>query len=67
MKFTVIDTKTGKYPDLEAIADEQWAGNLIGRRMSGFVLSEEGGIGLEDRAGNVSWAPLDRFEARITE
>lgn len=63
MKFTVIDINTGKYPDLNAISEEPWAAGLI---MGGdsFVLSEEGGIGVEDRCGNVRWAPLDRFEVK---
>lgn len=40
--FTVIDTKTGKYPNLEQIAlKEDWAKNLIYCDMEG-VLSERG-------------------------
>lgn len=66
MRFTVIDKQTGEPPDMDAISQEPFAAGLI---MGGdsFVLSEEGGIGIEDRCGNVRWSPEGRFEVRIVE
>lgn len=61
--FDVIDTKTGKYPDLEHIArTEEWAQNLIPWDMDGFCINEDGNLLLMDECGNYSHCPPDRFE-----
>ena len=62
MKFTVIDNKTGKYPDLEEIAlNEEWAKGLIYCDMEGFALLEDGILILVDECGNFEYCPSDRF------
>lgn len=61
--FTVIDTKTGEYPDVDSIAlNEDWAKGLIYCDIDGFVLTEDGNLLLMDDCGNVAYCPPDRFE-----
>lgn len=63
INFTVIDTTTGTYPDLEKIAlTEDWAKHLIYCDMEGFAISEEGELLLLDECGGVVYCPEDRFE-----
>lgn len=61
--FTVIDTKTGKYPDVENIAlKEDWAKGLIYCDIEGFAVCEDGLLILADECGNFKYCPLDRFK-----
>jgi hypothetical protein len=61
--FTVIDTKTGEYPDLEAIAlHEDWAKGLIYCDMEGFAIAEDGSLILMDECDNSRNCPIGRFE-----
>lgn len=61
--FTVIDKKTGKYPDLSIIsATERWANRVDFWNIDCFGLLEDGSLILLDHCGNVSYCPDDRFE-----
>lgn len=61
--FSVIDKKTGAYPDLEKIAiEEDWAQGLIYCDMEGFALMEDGELVLMDECGRFKYCPPDRFE-----
>ena len=61
--FTVIDKKTGEYPDMEKIAlEEDWAKDLLYCDMNGFALMEDGNLILLDDCGNFAYCPFDRFE-----
>jgi hypothetical protein len=63
MKFTVIDKKTGEYPDYKKIArEEEWAKHLIYCDISGFLIDEDGNLYLSDDCDNVACCPADRFE-----
>lgn len=65
--FSVIDKKTGKYPDLEKIAlKEDWAQGLMYCDMEGFALEEDGTLLLLDECGRQAYCPPDRFEI-VTE
>ena len=65
--FSVIDKKTGKYPDLEKIAlEEDWAQGLMYCDMEGFALEEDGTLLLLDECGRQACCPPDRFEI-VTE
>jgi hypothetical protein len=62
-QFTVIDTKTGQYPDLEKIAlTEEWAKGLIYCDVEGFYIGEDGTLVLVDDCSNMAYPPKDRFE-----
>ncbi len=62
MTFTVIDNKTGEYPDLWEIAlTEDWAKHLMYCDMEGFALMEDGSLILLDECGNCAYCPSDRF------
>lgn len=64
--FTVIDTKTGEYPDLRDIAlNEDWAEGLMYCDMEGFAIQEDGYLILMDECGNCTYAPAGRFEIRL--
>ena len=67
MKFTVIDTKTGKYPDLEKIAHENWADGLMWCDMDGFMIGENGELILADECGNYRSCPADRFDVKFAD
>ena len=61
--FTVIDRKTGEYPDLEDIAlHEEWAKGLVYCDMEGFAIEEDGSLLLMDECDNSRYCPQDRFE-----
>ena len=61
--FTVIDLKTGEYPDLEAIAlHEEWAQGLVYCDMEGFAIEEDGTLLLMDECDNSRYCPIGRFE-----
>ena len=63
MKFTVIDKKTGEYPDVQNIAlTEEWANRLIYCDIDGFYISEDGSLALVDDCNNIAFCPPDRFE-----
>lgn len=65
--FSVIDKKTGKYPDLEKIAlEEDWADGLMYCDMEGFALEEDGTLLLLDECGRQACCPPDRFQI-VTE
>ena len=61
--FTVIDRKTGKYPDTSTIAlKEDWAKHLIYCDIDCFAICEDGNLILTDDCGNVAYCPPDRFD-----
>lgn len=61
-EFTVIDNKTGEYPDLWEIATkEEWAKGLMYCDMDGFALLENGQLILLDECGRFEYCPSDRF------
>ena len=61
--FTVIDKKTGEYPEICNIARRcKWAKHLIWCDMEGFAIHEDGTLILMDECGNVAYCPKDRFE-----
>ena len=61
--FTVIDNKTGKYPDCEKIVlNEEWAKNLIYCDIDTFAITEDGNLILLDDCGNCAFCPYDRFK-----
>ena len=63
IKFTVIDTKTGEYPDLCEIAlKEKWAKSLCYCDMEGFAIEEDGTLLLMDECGNYEYPPEGRFK-----
>jgi hypothetical protein len=63
MAFTVIDKKTGYYPDLEKIAlKEEWAKGLCYCDMDGFAILEDGNLILMDECGKYAYCPANRFE-----
>ena len=60
--FTVIDNKTGKYPNCEKIVlKEEWAKHLIYCDIDCFAISEDGNLFLIDDCGNCAYCPTDRF------
>lgn len=62
-EFTVVDTKTGEYPDVCKIArKEDWAKDLIYCDIDSFAIMEDGSLILTDDCGNVAYCPKDRFE-----
>lgn len=66
MTFTVIDKKTGEYPDVQKIAlKEEWASNLIYCDIDCFAIQEDGYLVLIDDCGNMAYCPPDRFEVRF--
>lgn len=68
MMFTVIDTKTGEYPDLWEIAEtEEWAKHLMYCDMDGFAIHEDGTLVLLDECGNFGYCPAGRFKIVMTE
>lgn len=66
MRFTVIDKKTGEYPDVWEIAlNEDWAKHLMCCDIDGFYIGEEGELMLADECGNYAFCPSDRFDVKI--
>ena len=66
--FTVIDKKTGEYPDLWKIAlEEDWAKDLMFCDMEGFAVEEDGTLILMDECGRHEYAPENRFEIRFLD
>lgn len=63
MKFTIIDIKTGEYPDVEKIAiKEEWAKGLVYCDIDSFAITEDGTLILLDDCGNMAYCPADRFK-----
>lgn len=63
MNFTVIDTKTGEYPDLWDIAlHEEWAQDLMYCDIEGFATLEDGTLILMDECGRFAYCPEGRFQ-----
>lgn len=63
MTFTVIDTKTGQYPDTWEIAcKEEWAKCLCYCDIEGFAVEEDGTLVLLDECGKVAYCPEGRFQ-----
>lgn len=68
MKFTVIDKKTGEYPDVCKIAlKEEWAKHLIYCDIDGFYIGEDGMLILVDDCNNSACCPEDRFSVKVVE
>lgn len=68
MTLTIIDKRTGRYPDVEKIAlEEDWAKNLIYCDIDCFAICEDGFLLLMDDCGNVAYCPKDRFEVALNE
>lgn len=66
MRFSVIDIKTDKYPNLEEIAlNEEWAKGLMYCDMEGFHIDEDGTLCLADECGNYRYCPHDRFKIKV--
>lgn len=66
LKFDVVDTTTGKYPNWERIArEESWAKGLVYCDMDGIAIREDGSLILLDECGNCVSCPPDRFEIRL--
>lgn len=62
LNFSVIDNKTGEYPDLYNIAlKEDWAKDLMYCDMEGFSINEDGQLILSDECGKFVYCPSDRF------
>ena len=60
--FSVIDNKTGEYPDTYKIAlKEDWAKGLMYCDIEGFAINEEGNLVLLDECGKVAYCPSGRF------
>ena len=60
--FTVIDNKTGAYPDCQIIAlTEDWAKHLVYCDIDCFALTENGSLILMDDCGNCAYCPVNRF------
>lgn len=68
MTLTIIDKRTGRYPDVEKIAlEEDWAKNLIYCDIDCFAICEDCSLLLMDDCGNVAYCPKDRFEVALNE
>ena len=66
MHFTVIDSKTGEYPDVEKIAlKEEWAKRLVYCDIDGFYLGQDGELILVDDCGNCATCPTGRFKIEM--
>lgn len=62
MAFTVIDTKTGQYPDTwKIVCKEEWAKRLCYCDIEGFAVEEDGTLVLLDECGKVAYCPEGRF------
>ena len=63
IQVRVIDTKTGKEADPEAIAvNEDWADGLVYCDMEGFAIEEDGSLVLMDECGKFAYCPEGRFK-----
>ena len=69
MLFRVIDTTTGREPDLRKIAlTEKWAEGLIYCDMEGFLMDDDGNLALADECGSYVWVQdSTRFQVEWLE
>ena len=68
IKFSVIDNKTGEYPDLYNIAlKEDWAKGLLYCDMEGFSINEDGQLILSDECGKFVYCPSERFSIKFED
>jgi hypothetical protein len=66
MELKIIDTQTGEYPDVAAIAlKEEWAKHLIYCDIDGFYMGEDGNLMLIDDCDNAATCPSGRFKVTI--
>lgn len=66
IEFTVIDNKTGAYPDCEKIAlTEEWAKHLCYCDIDCFAITEDGALILIDDCGRMAYCPAGRFAPTI--
>src|SRR3990170_8393745 len=66
MRFRVIDTKTGKEPDMADIAlHEDWAKSLMYCDMEGFAVQDDGTLILCDECGQFAYCPQGRFKVEM--
>ena len=62
MTFTVVDKKTGKYPDIKQIAlEKNRADGTVYCSVIGFALLENGALLFLDTCGRYSDVPEGRF------
>lgn len=60
--FTIIDNKTGSYPDVERIAlEEEWAKHLCYCDIDSFAITEDGTLILMDDCGCCAVCADGRF------
>lgn len=59
MEFTVKYKETGRPVNLEEIAEEEWAKNLIQCDLEGFLIGEDGQLILADECGNFTYVPKE--------
>ena len=65
--FTVIDSATGKEPDLEKIAcTEKWAEGLLWCDMDGWAIDQSGLLFLMDECGQYRYPPEHRYQIQFT-
>lgn len=63
--FTVIDNKTGEYPDCGKIAlKEDWAKHLIYCDIDGVYIGEDGTLVLVDDCNNIAYPPAGGFTVK---
>ena len=63
MNFSVVDIRTGEYPDVEKIAlNEGWAKGLVYCDIEGFFINEDGTLCLADECGNYAYCPHGMFK-----
>ena len=68
LRFDVVDTTTGKYPDWERIAkEEDWANGLVYCDIDGIAIQEDGSLILLNECRNCVSCPQDRFEIRCPQ
>lgn len=68
LRFDVVDTTTGKYPDWERIAkEEDWAKGLVYCDIDGIAIQEDGSLILLNECRNCVSCPQDRFEIRCPQ
>lgn len=63
MLFVVLDNETGKEPDLEAIAKEEWAKQqgMDPIDMNGFAIDADGDLMLLNDHSDIAFCPEGRF------
>lgn len=60
--FTIIDNKTGEYPDIwEIVLTERWARTLRDHSLDSFAIMEDGCLIFVSEDGNYIVCPEGRF------